>query len=149
MTMEHKTINFEVIPDDVKIPDNLEYAYDRRNGIICYRPTLDFKCYYNYIQYLNLNKDAWVSNGYLDMGMMPLVMLPSFFPDKIKDLISKTLRAQGIKVYAMSPVSNLKGTYRGVTSDIWVFRKDLAKVLNVREKEATLSNWLRMVMRYE
>ena len=146
--MDLKTINFEVIPADVKIPEETKYAYDLRNGIVCYSPTLDLKCYYNYIQFLNLCRNDWTSNGYLDMGMVPLVMLPSFFPEQVRELISNVIQAQGINVYAMPPVSNLKGTYRGVTSDVGVFRKDLAKVLNVREKDATLSNWLRTVMRY-
>ena len=146
--MEFKTINFEVIPPDIKVPEDTKYAYDLRNGIVCYAPTLDLRCYLNYIQFLNMCRTDWTSNGYLDMGMVPLVMTPSFFPEQIRDLISNVVQKQGVPVYAMPPVSNLKGTYRGVASDVWVFRKDLAKVLNVREKDATLSNWLRSVMKY-
>lgn len=146
--MELKTINFKPIQSDIVIPDDATKKYDLRNGIVCISPTMDLECYYNYIQFLNLYQSDWKSLGYLDMGMIPLVMLPSFFPEELKEILSTAATSQGIKVYAMPPVSNLKGAYRGTVSDVWVYREDLAKVLNVRYQEATLSRWLREIMKF-
>lgn len=146
--MEYKTINFQPIAKGTKLPDDMRVAVDFRNGIYCANPTLDIDCYINYIDYLNMSQEDWVSYGYLDLGMVPLVMLPSFFPQDVKDILSTAAQQVGIKVFPMPPVSHLKGSYKGTTSDVWVFREDLAEVLGCSYMDATLTNWLKQIKRY-
>ena len=147
--MENVTINFQTVnPDSETVNGETKYV-DLRNGIVCVKPTMDLQCYYNYIKYLNLRQADWKSYGYLDMGMIPLVMLPSFFSEEVREILSAMALQLGIRVYAMPPVSNLRGTYRGTVSDVWVFREDLAKALGVKYQEATLTRWLKEIMKFE
>ena len=132
--MEIKTINFQPIIGEVDLTDARK-VYDIRNGIVCYNPTMDLTCYYNYISYLNTQQDQWRNFGYLDMGMVPLAMLPSFFPEEIKEVLSNAARVKGITVHSMPPVSNLRGSYRGTVNDVWIFREELAEALGVRYQE--------------
>ena len=83
---------------------------DERNGIYCYRLGNDYlRTYINYIELLNLHRNDWKNVGYLDLGMMPLVMAPSFMQELLTDSLCKFANRLNIPVYSMPPVSVMFG----------------------------------------
>jgi len=110
------------------------HVRDTRNGIICYRPGKDpVQSYMNYIDLLNLHRSEWKSTGYLDLGMMPLVMGPSFLQDILVDAICDFASKLKLQVYTMPPVSMMFAKCNVTTPDIWVFKKDIAKIMGLDE----------------
>lgn len=143
--------------------ENAVVAYDRRNNIYCIAPTFDFEMYANYINYLNENYDQWLSYGYLDMGMVPYLMWPSFMnttPDAVeyfRDVASKA----GANMISVPSVSFLKMSYASTGTDYWVFREDMIKIMEYLEsvnpnirypdksiENATLSNFLKPLVEF-
>lgn len=118
---------------------------DVRNNIICHRPTMDWECYENYIKYLNSQKFRWVNNGYLDLGMVPLAMAPSFMQAQVVDVMQNFARRIGVTSYLMPPVSLLLDKVQKLGSDLWVFKSDLAASLRIPEEKATLLTVLEVV----
>lgn len=122
-----------------------EYRYDRRNGIYCIAPTNDIVCYINYLDYLNSLYNEWKSYGYFDLGLIPLIMAPSFMQDTLMNDLGVIVRAWSIPIYTMNACSFLGGSYFG-TKDSWVKRTDFAAVTGLPENTACLSKHLRNIM---
>ncbi len=117
-------------------PVGERHVRDTRNGIICYKPGRDvIKSYMNYIELLNLHRHEWKSTGYLDLGMMPLVMGPSFLQDVLVDAICDFASKLKIQVYTMPPVSMMFAKCSMTTPDIWVFKQDIMRVMELDETE--------------
>lgn len=152
--MERITINFEPLAkfglSEADGPRILkEYkekdaivAFDKRNSIICINPTLDVQCYLNYIMYLDSHYSEWVGCGYMDMGLVPILMCPSFMADTIQQQVYAIAQKWDCSIYALRAVSFLNRGYVGATKDIWVKKEDLAKILKVPVEQATLKNLL-------
>lgn len=122
------TYNFKIENYTYDYPSQAAGTFkDLRNGILCTNPSLNLECYLNYIQLLDGLKDLWKNNGYLHMGMMPVVMGPSFMHNRLVQLISARLNELGITYYSMPPVSLLYDICRMDEQDIWMFREDAAK----------------------
>ena len=132
-----ETFNFRLSNYDYSYPAAVEGSFtDYRNGIVCKNPSLNLECYLNYLQLLNDSKERWKSNGYLHLGMMPVVMAPSFMQRKFTDLICDRLNAFDIKYYSMPPVSLFYENCKIPERDIWVFREDAAKLMGVNNTTA-------------
>lgn len=130
------TIDFiECAKEDV--PVGARAIRDDRNGIYCYMEGDDYlQLYENYIELLNRHRKEWKNVGYLDLGMMPLVMAPSFMQESIVDYFCELTRTLNIPVYSMPPVSLLFEKCRITTNDIWVFKEDIKKVMGLAEDRA-------------
>lgn len=110
------------------------HVRDTRNGIVCYKPGTDpIRSYLNYIDLLNLHRNEWRNTGYLDLGMMPLVMGPSFLQDILVDAICDFASKLKLQVYTMPPVSMMFTKCNVTTPDIWVFKKDIARIMGLGE----------------
>ena len=127
-------------------PD-INVQFDTRNGIICIDPTYDLECIANYYDFLTSVNGDWISAGYLDLGLVPIFMQPSFMPDMenyLQDINSKL----GAQCYVLRPVSFMRSSYLG-PNDIWVKREDfrayLSEILGqeLTEEQAKPSLWLR------
>ena len=122
-------------------------AYDNRNDIICVEPTCDYLCLANYYDFLNSVRDKWVSYGYLDLGLVPVFMMPSFM-GSMEDQLEEINSTFGSQCYIMRPVSFLKNSYIG-PNDVWVKREDFAKYISrylgqeIPPEKANPSLWLR------
>lgn len=126
-----QTYNFRLEDYQYNYPEQACGSFeDTRNGIICTNPSLDLECYINYLQLLESRKDFWRNNGYLHLGMMPVVMAPSFMQRRLSELICAKLNELGVKYYTMPPVALLYDICRISEQDIWMFRSDAAKVIN-------------------
>ncbi len=123
--------------------------YDVRNGIWCIDPTLDFVCYKNYINLLNMYYDNWVTYGYLDMGLVPLFMWPSFMTDVMAEAAPELSAKLNIELIPMRPVSFLLGKYSDINKDMWIRKSELADFLKCPIGKATLSNLLVQVCAVE
>lgn len=146
--MNLSTYNFkmqDVIPNTVGIdsrvtPDGQVFS-DRKNGISTKKIWMDAPLiqYYNYIQLLNANRDSWVSNGYLDLGMMPIVACPEWLYTFLRDkLVSDVIvNKYGVKYYSMKPTSMLLERPGTSSEDIWIFKEDLVNALNKMGKNVT------------
>ena len=142
-----QTYNFKLENYDYKKVPGYEGEFkDIRNGIVCVAPTFDLECYLNYIQLLNLHRDKWKSFGYLDLGMMPLVMAPSFMQTMIKPVLLEAMRELKVDCWLLPPVSVMYESSRMPEEDIWVFKKDVARALNMDEDKVTLERLLRRIM---
>lgn len=139
-----KTYNFKIEPYDYSVPDGCVGEFrDYRNGFICVNPTPDLECYINYIELLNLHRDKWKSVGYLDLGMMPIAMLPSFLPNSIKEALVNIMNTYNIPCYNMPPVSVMNSVCKLPEDDIWVFKSDVSAVTGIPENQLTLERFLR------
>lgn len=121
-------------------PQKIEY--DKRNGIWCLSPTYDLHCYLNYIKYLNLHYSEWKAYGYLDLGLVPILICPSFMADEMNEQVGTLAKSWTCPVYSMKSTSFLQSGYNGMTNDVWVRREDLAQMLGVPLKQATTSKFL-------
>lgn len=140
-----KTYNFLTEkPENIKV--NAKEYRDTRNGIICVEPSVDLQCYINYIDYLNLYRNEWASYGYLDLGMMPLAMAPSFMHGAISASISSIANKLNIPVYSMPPVSVFLRKCNIGENDIWVFKRDIAAIMKVDGSQVSLTKFLRWCM---
>jgi hypothetical protein len=142
----NKTYNFVEYPTGNPVLPETKYKgtfRDARNGIICVNPTCDLECYINYIKLLNLYRDSWKSYGYLDLGMIPVVMGPSFLNDSLHELLSAKLSRQALKIYSMPPVSLMFDRCKIPIQDIWVFKEDAAEAMGIPEEEVTTEKLIR------
>ena len=118
-----------------------KFIYDRRNNIYCMDPTMDYEMYYNYLMYLNSSYTEWRTYGYLDMGMVPYMMWPSFMDSSIVlEHMRGIARKIGITLIPVPGVSFLKDSYITNGTDYWVFREDLLKL--ARALEAARPNFV-------
>lgn len=136
---------------------NATVIYDRRNNIYCVSPTMDYEMYYNYISYLNQVRGDWCRNGYLDAGMVPYIMWPSFMDNSIVlEQMRNVVRALGIDIITVPAVTYLKQNYVSTGRDYWIFKDDLYKLMKSMEQtspvykfdcnsadDATLSKFLK------
>lgn len=143
-----KTYNFVVMEGEHRDTEEQKKRTfrDTRNGIICIEPTMDMECYMNYIDLLNLHRDKWVNYGYLDLGMMPLAMAPSFMQGAIREGMATIANGLNVPIYYMPAVSLLFERCSVGEDDIWVFKSDIARVMNIPETQVTLNKFLRWCM---
>lgn len=126
--------------------DGRTIAYDSRNGIYCIDPTCDIYCYKNYINYLNMYFKDWKNFGYLDLGLVPILILPSFMTDAVMKDIGEIAKTWQFNLHMLPPTSFLQRGYIG-GKDLWVKRDDLAKyILHCEPEKATLSYFLDKVL---
>ena len=120
-----------------------KFVYDRRNDIYCMDPTMDYEMYYNYLVYLNSSYNEWRTYGYLDMGMVPYMMWPSFMDSSnVLEYMRGVARKVGITLIQVPGVSFLKDSYVANGTDYWVFREDLLKLSKALEStQPTLVNF--------
>lgn len=143
------TRNFKEIVKPGTYTEDTPKVYDSRNGIWCYEPTNDMTTYINYIELLNGIRNGvggvggWKSFGYLDLGMMPLAMAPSFLQQTIFDGMAKIANQFNLPVYMLPPVTLLQDKCKLPQSDIWVFKSDVAKLFGKNESEVCFMNFLR------
>lgn len=127
--------NFKINNYDYKAPAGLEGQYkDLRNGFMCVNPTFDLECYLNYIELLNIMISDWRSFGYLDLGMMPVIMGPSFMQEALRMRLLPVLSEHNVPVYSMPPVSLMYEACNLPLEDVWIFREDAAKLVGGSNK---------------
>lgn len=130
-----------------EIDPDVDIKYDTRNDIVCIDPTYDLLCIANYYDFLTSISDEWISTGYLDLGLVPIFMSPSFMPNMEQYLESVTSKL-GAQCYILRPVSFIRTSYIG-PNDIWIKREDFRKYLSnffgyeVTEEMARPSMWLK------
>ena len=106
---------------------------DRRNNIdVINIVPQGTKSYLNYLDLLISLRDKWVSVGYLDLGMIPILMGPTFMHETFVDSYFPIIQNMGLPLYAMPGVSFLcdSAVVRDVT-DYWAFRDDVGKFLGM------------------
>lgn len=113
--------------------DDVPFNRDKRNGIICIKPTMDFQMQYNYLKYLYSQRHEWnelVNNTcYLDMGLIPYIMFPSFMEDiQVIDWMRKAVFQANVELITLPSITFLAKSYGNVSKDSWIFREDLPKV---------------------
>ena len=135
-----KTYNFCTADYDYTVNEVLDRDFvDIRNTIVCHRPTMDWDCYRNYIKFLNSQAFRWVNHGYLDLGLVPLAMAPSFMQSSVVEKMQSYARTIGVTGYLMPSVSLLLGRSQNLGNDLWVPKIELARALGIPEEKATLS----------
>lgn len=104
-------------------------TYDSRNNIYCVDPSNDVVMYYNYIKYLNSRAREWKNFGYMDTGMVPYFMWPSFSDSsEVMEDFRQITNKVGVSLHSSPTVSLLSESYNGFGRDYWIFREDLFKL---------------------
>lgn len=133
---------------------NRKVIYDYRNGVYCImpvEPTESFEgefvlqLYTNYINYLNECSSEWVSSGYLDMGLIPISIAPSFIGTKVDEILLPIVKGWDCKIYWLPATSFLNYNYGSRSKDIWIKKEDFARILNVPMEQARLSTFLNAI----
>lgn len=122
---------------------------DKRNYIECYGfdaskdKVIDL--YINYIRLLNGMKNQWKSWGYLDFGLVPVVMAPSFIHTAIKETIVDRLGLLGIEFHLLPSMSFLTGEMNNVVgdTDVWVSREVISEVMDIPVNQVTVEKFIR------
>ena len=138
------TYNFREENYSYVIPPSMSRVtyHDRRHSIDCYEPSCNLECYLNYLDYLNRHMDRWVNYGYLDMGMVPLGFAPTFLQGVWNEYVSTYLVKNGIPYEMMPAISLFSNKYKSRAHDIWAFKSDIAKALDMKESDITAASVL-------
>lgn len=118
--------------------------FDVRNGIYCIEPTFDLLTYYNYLVLLNSEYSNWKNYGYLDAGLVPYLMAPSFMQEILVGNMGPLIDGKKVDKYALKPVSFLCNGYVGGSKDIWIKKSDLAEIIGCPIEQASMTKFLEM-----
>jgi hypothetical protein len=91
-------------------------------------------------------KDKWKSFGYLDMGMMPLAMGPSFLQKELVDVWLKIAQDVNLRVHLMPPTSMFYADCRLPVKDVWAFKEDVARCFGFNPTSLSVADLLRKVL---
>lgn len=133
------TYNFCLDSEKYKKHPDMIYSTlkDKRNGISTTNIIPGLQCYINYLELLVQLRDKWISTGYLDLGMIPIIMGPSFMHEVLVTTILPIVQSQKIKIYAMPGTSFMLYDSMKGTTEYWAFREDLAEFLGCPAEKVT------------
>lgn len=131
------TYNFSTDEDKYKKHPDMIYTSikDKRNGISTTNLIPGMQAYANYLDLLLMLRDKWISTGYLDLGMIPVIVAPSFMHEALITSLLPIIQAQGLKVIPMPGSSFMLNNSMAETTDYWAFREDAAEYLGCRPDE--------------
>lgn len=131
MAVKFMTYNFTTNPDKYKShPDIINGTiHDSRNGIDTTNIIPGLQCYVNYLDLLVMLRDKWISVGYLDLGMVPVIMGPSFMHEPLVTTLLPIIQSKGLKVMPMPGTSFMLGNSMVGSTEYWAFREDAAEFL--------------------
>lgn len=111
---------------------------DYRNGIDTTYLVPSIDSYLNYLDLLIRLRDKWISTGYLDLGMIPIIYGPSFMHEVLITHLLPDIKKHNLQVYAMpgSSFMSRDNAMAGKT-EYWAFRDDVAKFLGCSPDKVT------------
>lgn len=139
MTITNITYNFTFDENKYKKHPDMIYTTvkDKRNGISTTNLIPDLQCYINYLSLLVQLRDKWISTAYLDLGMIPIIVGPSFMHEVLVSTLLPIIQTKNLKIYAMPGSSfMLNGSMIG-TTEYWSFRNDVAEFLDCSADRVT------------
>lgn len=133
------TYNFSTDEEKYKKHKDMIYTTikDKRNGISTTNLIPNLQAYANYLDLLLMLRDKWISTGYLDLGMIPVIVAPSFMQEALVTNLLPIIQGQGLKVVPMEGTSFMLNNSMADTTDYWIFRDDAAAYIGCRPEEAT------------
>lgn len=140
MVIDFPTYNFVQDPEKYKNDTQLikESFKDVRNGITTTGIVPGIQCYLNYMNLLLSVRNKWNSNGYLDLGMIPIVVGPSFLHQILLTKLQVSIADSGLKIHSMPSTSFLLSSSDMQFEDYWAFRSDVANFLETSPDKVTL-----------
>lgn len=142
------THNFSLDLDKYRSHEHMIYRTlkDKRNNLTTTNVIPGTQCYINYLSLLVSLRDKWVSTGYLDLGMIPIIMGPSFMHEPLTKTLLPIIESKGLLIHPMPSVSFLiQDSMRGFT-DYWAFRDDVADFLGTTPDKVTTKETLEKLM---
>jgi hypothetical protein len=145
------TYNFKLEDDNIKHPSMIyQVIKDTRNDISVSKLIPDdLQCYINYLDLIVMFRNKWISTGYLDLGMIPVIYGPSFMHSYIVPSILSRCNEAGLKIEPMPGISFFKRNFKEDITDYWIFRDEAAKYLGCSTKEVTSKKLLSKLLRRE
>lgn len=109
---------------------------DTRNGFRTIDLVPGIESYLNYLDLLMKYRNRWVNVGYLDLGMIPIIMGPSFLHKSLVEIYTNKLTEAGLKLIPVPAVSFMyqTPTLKNIT-DYWAFRDDVSMLLAKAPKD--------------
>lgn len=104
---------------------------DRRNNIVSSYNTLDFKCYNNYLTLLLENRDKWKNYGYLDLGLIPVIMGPSWLHDRLVEALLPIAGKMKLELIELPGASFASNKNYSTVKDYWCKRVVASEFLGV------------------
>lgn len=140
--MSNLTYNFRIEESSIEGIENVitKKLVDTRNGIEVINLVPGFESYLNYLDLLMYYKSKWISNCFLDLGMIPVIYGPSFLHTDLANILIPLANQYGLKLTPM-PFSSfmLRVKPGNEANDYWVTREEAAKFLDCEELEVTSS----------
>ena len=93
--------------------------------------------YLNYLDLLIRLRDKWISTGYLDLGMIPIIYGPSFLHENLVNTLLPYIKRHNLKVYAMPSSSFMLHEGLKGKTEYWAFRDDVAEFLGCSPDKVT------------
>ena len=148
MAVTFMTYNFSLDEQKYKTDEKMIYATlkDKRNGISTTNIIPGLQCYMNYLDLLLMLRDKWISTGYLDLGMIPIIVGPSFMHEALVSSILPIIQMNKLKVYAMPGTSFMLRDTMKSSTDYWAFRDDVAQFLGCDASKVTTRAVLEKIM---
>lgn len=136
------TYNFQLDENKYKSDPNMirSTLKDKRNGISTTNLIPGMQAYINYLDLLLMLRDKWISTGYLDLGMVPIIVAPSFMHEALITSLLPVIQAQELKVIPMPGTSFMLNNSMVETTDYWTFREDAAEYLDCEPGEVKTKN---------
>lgn len=118
------------------VKDKHTVNFDTKNCVFCADPTLNFRCYYNYMVFLNQIYDYWTNYGLFDQGYKPLIYLPSFWNNSMvsQSIISMATQA-GVNLQKTSGISLMYSGKAAGPTEYWIYRDELSKLIQFAKQQ--------------
>ena len=111
-------------------------CYDAKNCVFCADPTLNFRCYYNYMVFLNQIYDYWSNYGMFDQGFKPFIYLPSFWNNTaVSDTLMQMATIAGVNLERTRGISLMYPRKAAGPAEYWIYKDELVKLLKFAEEQ--------------
>lgn len=118
------------------VKDKHVVNFDTKNLVFCADPTLNFRCYYNYMVFLNQIYDYWSTYGLFDQGYKPLIYLPSFWNNSaVSNFLTSMATTAGVNLEKTKGTSLMYAGKAAGPAEYWIYKDELSKLIKFAKQQ--------------
>lgn len=136
--MANKYLNYSTV-EGFNYKD-LRVMRDERTGVSTYTrgpKYIDLFTILNYMMMIDRDKANWTNYGYLDLGLIPLVIEPQISENNFKSRILPVALEAGLDVRELPGMSMTRDYVKGLGKELWVTRESANSYLGTEDNRAT------------